>query len=362
MPPVFFGAPAAVCLTRRVLGGGIIDLIMKKTCPVTLQDIASLENLCAAWEEFIRGKRNKEDVQTFTEHLSDEIMALHEALMDGSYRHGPYVHFRISDPKPRDIHKATVRDRLLHHAIHRQLYPFYDRLFIADSFSCREEKGVHKALDRFRTMARNASHNHARTCWALKCDIKKFFASIHHHTLLEVLGERIKDDALMVLLSRVIKSFEASPGSGLPLGNLTSQLFANVYMNELDQFVKRFLHAPLYVRYADDFVFLSHDRTMLLSYLPIIREFLFDHLRLNLHPDKVFIKTIASGVDFLGWVHFPRHRVPRGTTRRRMLFRIRHCPEDPTLQSYLGMLSHGDAWELSERARNEAWVWGDQLK
>lgn len=358
-PPASFGVPAAACLTGNRSGGGIINERMKKLCSVTLQDIASLENLCAAWEEFIKGKRSKEDVQAFAEALADEIMSLHEALMDGSYLHGPYVHFRISDPKPRDIHKATVRDRLLHHAIHRQLYPFYDRIFIADSFSCQKDKGVHRALNRFRAMARKASRNHTRTCWALKCDIRKFFASIDHETLIGLLSERIKDRAFLSLLSRIIDSFETSPGKGLPLGNLTSQLFSNIYLNELDQFVKRFLRVNYYVRYADDFVFLSFDNMRLAALLPLIRLFLHDRLKLELHPDKVFLRTVASGVDFLGWAHFPHHRVPRGTTTRRIVSRIRQNPEELALQSYLGLLSHGDAWELSEWVRNEKWLWSD---
>lgn len=340
---------------------------MKKMCTVTLHDIASLENLCAAWEEFIQGKRKKEDIYLFGEHLADEIMALHESLMDGSYRHGAYVHFRISDPKPRDIHKASVRDRLLHHAVHRQLYPFYDKLFISDSFSCRVGKGVHRALNRFQSMARRASKNHTRTCWVLKCDIRKFFASVDHNALLSILTERITDQSLLDLLSRIIRSFEVMPDKacpersrgGIPLGNLTSQLFANIYMNELDQFVKQFLRTPFYIRYADDFVFLSHDKERLISFLPLIQLFLRERLKLTLHPSKVFLQTVASGTDFLGWVHFPHYRVPRRTTRKRMLARIQGCPEDATLQSYMGMLSHGNAWELSERVRNEQWLWGE---
>lgn len=330
---------------------------MKKVCPAVFKDIASLDNLCAAWEEFIRGKRKKEDVQAFAQQLGDEIVHLHEDLKAGAYRHGPYVHFRIQDPKPRDIHKAMVRNRLLHHAIHRQLYPFYDRLFISDSFSCRVDKGVHRALDRFRTMARKASKNHVRTCWVLKCDIRKFFASINHEILLSILAERITDEKLLKLLSRVIGSFEATPGNGLPLGNLTSQLFANIYMDALDQFMKRFLHAEYYIRYADDFVILSSDKEQLISFLPVIQVFLRDRLQLMLHPDKVFLQTIAKGVDFLGWVHFPHHRVPRTVTKRRMFLRIRQWPEEAMLQSYLGMLSHGDAWELQLRAMNEQWLW-----
>jgi retron-type reverse transcriptase len=330
-----------------------------KRCPVTFENVASLENLCAAWEEFIRGKRKKEDVQAFAKNLADEIVRLHEDLMAGTYRHGPYVHFRIRDPKPRDIHKASVRDRLLHHAIHRQLYPFYDRLFIADSFSCRVDKGVHRALDRFRMMARKASKNHTRTCWALKCDIRKFFASIDHKILLDIFSERITDKWLLNLLSRIIESFETLPGKGVPLGNLTSQLCANVYLDALDQFVKRFLRAEHYIRYADDFIFLSSDKEHLISFLPLMQAFLRDRLNLALHPDKTFLQTIASGVDFLGWIHFPYHRVPRTVTRHRLFSRLRQRPEEATLQSYLGMLSHGDAWELQRHAMNERWLWNN---
>ena len=331
---------------------------MRKVCPVTFNDIASLENICAAWEEFIRGKRNKEDVRAFKLNLADEIMSLHQSLMDGTYRHGSYIHFRISDPKPRDIHKAMVRDRLLHHAVHRQLYPFYDRLFIADSFSCRTKKGTHRALDRFCVMARKASQNHTRACRVLKCDIRKFFASIDHAALLAILAERITDEKLLELLRGIIGSFEAAPKKGLPLGNLTSQLFANVYMDALDEFVKRFLHASFYIRYADDFVLLSHDRNHLIALLPLLQSFLHGRLKLMLHPSKVFLQTVASGVDFLGWVHFSHHRVPRGVTKQRMFSRIRQCPEELTLQSYLGLLLHGDAWELSEQIQNEAWIYG----
>lgn len=291
-----------------------------KLCPVTLEDVASLDNLCEAWEEFIRGKRNKEDVQAFTRNLADEIVSLHEDLLSGAYRHGSYIHFRICDPKPRDIHKASVRDRLLHHALHRKLDPFYDRLFIADSFSCRTGKGVHAALDRFRSMAREASRNHTRTCWVLKCDIRKFFASIDHEILLEILAERITDQRLLNLLARIVGSFEVAQGKacpepfgfaqgrlrrgGIPLGNLTSQLFANVYLNELDQFIKRFLRAEYFIRYADDFIILSSDKERLISFLPLIQLFLRDRLRLLLHPNKVFLQTVGRGVDFLGWCIF----------------------------------------------------------
>src|SRR3989344_2955229 len=149
---------------------------MKIQLSHNFEDIISTENLLEAWEEFVNGKRSKKDVQEFSLHLMDNILSLHQDLANHSYRHGGYKAFNISDPKPRSIHKANVRDRLIHHAIYRVLYPFFDRTFIADSFSCRLRKGTHKSLDRFRSFAYKASKNNTRTCWILKCDIRKFFA------------------------------------------------------------------------------------------------------------------------------------------------------------------------------------------
>lgn len=129
----------------------------------TYEDIISVENLLSAWREFLRGKRSKHDVQEFQHCLMDNILALHRDLKNKAYIHGSYHAFNISDPKPRNIHKASVRDRLLHHAIHRKLYPFFDKKFVADSYSCRIDKGTHKAMGRFRTFAYRASKNHTRT-------------------------------------------------------------------------------------------------------------------------------------------------------------------------------------------------------
>jgi hypothetical protein len=135
---------------------------------------------------------------------------------------------------------------------------------------------------------------------------------------------------------------------GLPLGNLTSQLLVNIYMNEFDQFVKRKLKVKYYIRYADDFVVLSEDKKYLQTILEKMEEFLENKLKLQMHPDKVYIKTIASGVDFLGWVQFPEHRVLRTSTKRRMLKNVKNNPKPETIQSYLGLLKHGNAYELSK--------------
>lgn len=294
----------------------------------------------------------------------ENILALHADLKSKTYKHGPYHHFKISDPKPRDIHKASVRDRLLHHALYRQLYPFFDKTFIHDSYSCRIGKGAHKAMDRFQSFARKVSRNHTRTCFVLKCDVRKFFASIDHYILLDILRQHIPDKNTLWLLGQVIGSFpqdvilrnggKGSPCSqtGLPLGNLTSQLLVNIYLNEFDQWVKHTLKARYYIRYADDFVLLSRDQQYLQARLGEVKTFLHTRLKLALHSDKVFIKTYASGVDFLGWVHFPDHRVLRTASKRRMLRRLKETKgsltEESTKESYRGMLRWGNGRKLQE--------------
>ena len=153
------------------------------------------------------------------------------------------------------------------------------------------------------------------------------------------------------MIKEIINSFSAKQeGVGLPLGNLTSQLFVNIYMNEFDQFMKHKLKAKYYIRYADDFVILSHNKDWLLHILPKIADFLHEELKLELHPNKVFIKTIASGIDFLGWVHFPDHRVLRTATKKRMIKRLLNNPKTETFQSYRGLLQHGNTYLLKEKA------------
>jgi len=330
------------------------------------EDIISVENLLEAWKEFERRKKGRRDVQEFSFHLMDNIFSLHRDLLHHTYRHGGYQAFKINDPKPRDIHKASVRDRLVHHAIYRILYPFFEKTFIADSYSCRNGKGTHKAINRFRKFARRVGKNNTKTCWVLKCDIRKFFANINHEILLNILHEYIPDGNVVWLMENIIGSFSSTPTPsqsppraggedlkiGLPLGNLTSQLFVNIYMNKFDQFMKHKLKAGYCVRYCDDFVVFSEDKERLENIIASIKIFLKKKLRLELHPDKVFIKTLGSGMDFLGMVNFFDHCVLRTATKRRMLRKIKEkkflLREDliseevfsQTFQSYLGILRH----------------------
>jgi RNA-directed DNA polymerase len=307
--------------------------------------------LLLAWKEFLNGKRKRKDVRVFETRFADHIFDLHNCLKSNTYKHGPYLSFTIHDPKRRNIHKAKVRDRLLHHAIHRQLYPLYDTVFISDSFSCRNYKGIHKALNRFLYFFRKVSKNNHRTAWVLKCDIRKFFDSIDHTILMSILSQRISDPSILSLLQHIITSFEKIPNKGIPLGNLTSQLFANVYMHEFDQFIKQTLKEKYYIRYADDFVILSEDKLYLESIISNINNFLMKNLSLSLHPNKLFIKTFASGVDFLGWIHFPHYRILRTVTKRRIFKNLQGNPKRETVQSYLGLLGHGNTWKLQEDIR-----------
>jgi RNA-directed DNA polymerase len=309
-------------------------------------NIITTNNLLTAWEAFLSGKRKRVDVILFQSRLMDNLLGLRHELLNKTYAHGGYTAFNISDPKPRNIHKATVRDRLLHHLLYQELYGYFDSKFIHDSYSCRLGKGTHKAMVRFNEYAGKVSKNNTRACWVLKCDIRKFFANIDHSILKSILAMHVTDPDLLLLLEGIIDSFPI----GLPLGNLTSQLLVNVYMNEFDRFMKKEMKVRYYIRYADDFVILSEDKAYLENLISTIAQFLETRLKLSLHPDKVFIKTFSSGVDFLGWVHFPNNRVLRTTTKRRMFTKIERSEGKPeVVNSYKGLLLHGDGWKLVQK-------------
>lgn len=331
-----------MCVFRR-------RIMMKKQLLIPFETVISLDNLLEAWKEFLLGKRQRADVRLFSFNLMDKILTLHQQLANQTYAHGGYEAFNISDPKPRSIHKATVRDRLVHHAIFRQLYPFFQNTFNADSYSCQKYKGTHAALDRFRSFIYTVGQNNTKTCWVLKGDIRKFFASVDQQILLTILASYIPDANTLALLQDIVSSFHTSSvGVGLPLGNLTSQLLVNIYLNEFDQFAKHKLKAKFYIRYCDDFVILSKDKSWLEGLIPLIQDFLWIKLRLELHPQKVSIKTVASGVDFLGWVQFSNHRVLRTVSKRRMINRVENNPTQESIESYMGLLGHGNTQKVTQ--------------
>lgn len=175
--------------------------------------IAGVENLFAAWREFRRGKRMRPDVQAFERNLEDEVFRLHRELTWGQYQHGPYTQFHLFDPKHRVIHKARVRDRLVHHAIHRILAPILERSFIPDSYSCRIGKGTHAAVRRLDVFTRRVSRNGTRSCWALQFDIRKFFDSVDHDILLQILARGIVCPRTHALLAGIVGSYRSTHGA-----------------------------------------------------------------------------------------------------------------------------------------------------
>ncbi|MBU2539692.1 reverse transcriptase/maturase family protein [Patescibacteria group bacterium] len=247
-----------------------------------------------------------------------------------------------------------MKDRVLHHAVFRILYPIFDKSFISDSYSCRNDKGTHRAINRLQKFAGKVGKNSTKTCFVLKCDIKKFFDSINQDVLTNLIKKKIKDENAFWLIEKIIRSFNR----GLPLGNITSQLFANIYLNKLDQFIKQKLRIKYYVRYCDDFIILSVDKKYLKELILEINAFLKNNLKLSLHPAKISIRKYYKGADFLGYVSFPCHRVLRTKTKRRMFKKINNkllgleqnkitkYSFGQTIQSYFGVLKHCNSYKL----------------
>lgn len=332
-----------------------------RVIPSSFEELTSPERLFEAWYDFRKGKTKRRDVQAFARHLEKQIFRLHRDLRSGRYRHAPYESFYVHDPKRRHIRKACVRDRLVHQTLYTTLQKLYEPRFIPSVYSNRIGKGVHRANDDFRRRLWKVSHNLTRPCWVLKCDIRRFYDSVDHETLLSVLSRTVRDKNVLSLLRHVVDSFhvEGVRGKGIPIGNLTSQIFTNIYLNEFDQYVKHNLRTKHYLRFADDCLFLSHRRDYLERMIPCIQEFLVERLKLSLHPKKIILRPLKQGVDYLGIVTLPYHRTLRTKTKRRMMRRLRERQReffaedvdkqalDQSLQSYLGMLSHVDGYHLS---------------
>lgn len=299
-------------------------------------DVISLDNLFAAWREFRRGKRSKSDVSFFELNLEENLIVLHECLTRGRWQPDLYRAFFVRDPKLRKIHKASVRDRILYQAVYRKLYQVFDPTFLHDSYSSRFGKGTHAGFRRLEQFAKKVTRNFRRQAFCLKCDVRKFFDSVNHNVLLGLIGKKITDRKSLELIRQIVCSFEVSPGKGLPLGNVTSQLFANIYLNKLDKFVKHKLKQKYYIRYCDDFIILSPDKSELFLTLRYIVIYLKSVLNLDLHPNKIYIRKISQGVDFLGYVSLPHRTVLRTKTRRRIMRLV----DTKNMSSYFGLLSH----------------------
>jgi retron-type reverse transcriptase len=289
-----------------------------------LKAVASPDNLRLAFWKAAKGKRAKADCRAFQQRLDGNLDDLRGDLLAGTVRVGDYHYFTIHDPKERIICAASFRERVLHHALMNVCEPVLERAAVFDSYACRRGKGRLAAVTRAQAYAR-------RHAWFLKLDVRKYFDSIHHDTLRDLLRRKLKDAAVLALFDRIIASYHTTPGRGLPIGNLTSQHFANFYLAPLDRFVKeggaggrsadipvrlgvcapdradRNARAPAsaYVRYMDDFVIWGQSSRQLRAWAEQVRVFLAEELKLDLKPNTILNRT-GFGMDFLGYRIFPR--------------------------------------------------------
>ena len=270
----------------------------------TYNQIADLKNLTKAYLKARKGKRKKKYVQDFEKNLVDNLRMLHQQLTNETYAPESLKTFIIRDPKTRKISKSAFRDRIIHHAISNVIEPFFDKTFIHDSYANRKRKGALNAIKRFNKFKQKVSKNGTKPCYVLKADIQKYFDTVDRKILIKILNEKI-DKKTSNLINKILNNHSGE--KGMPLGNLTSQFFANVYLNELDQFVKHKLKAKFYIRYVDDFVILHPQRETLDNYKAEIIKFLKHSLNINLHPQKSRVILLKQGIPFLGFRIFTNH-------------------------------------------------------
>ena len=356
-----------------------------------------LLDLHVAYIDARRGKRQKPYQQRFEQHAADNLRVLCDELWSRRYRPEPSTCFIITDPKMREVFAAKFRDRIVHHLYFNYVHEMLERTFIADSYSCIKGRGTHFGIRRLEGHIRQESQNYTEKCYVLKMDIRGYFMHINRERLLEITlrqlrkmathracqarGERwcdIVDLPFVEYLTQVIimqnpvedcrrrgnvmewdrlpkdKSlFHSADGCGLPIGNLTSQLFSNVYLNELDQYAKRELGCKHYGRYVDDFYVVSADHDKLHAVEQSITVFLRRHLRLDINEDKTIICEVRKGVAFLGAYLKPHRRYVCNGSLRRMKGKVSclHQATAPdllrsTINSYLGLLSHYSSYHI----------------
>lgn len=321
------------------------------------EDFTSFRNLLSAYSKARRGTRSNQETAAFFFHQERELFQLQDDLRALRYEPQPYQYFKIYDPKERTISVAPFRDRVAHHALVNVLEPIYERCFIHDSYATRKGKGAHAAVAQAQRYLR-------REGWFLKTDIDKYFDSIRHEKLLGLIEHKIKDARLLAITERIVRNGGIN-GVGLPIGNLTSQFFANVYLNGFDHFVKQELRVRRYVRYMDDFALFSAEKEPLKAYRKAIEAYLAEELGLRLKPKATFINSAANGLTFLGRRIFPRlvriapanlRRMARRMVLREAEFQAGDITEETFLQSmnsYWAMLQHGGNFNLRKHLLKE---------
>lgn len=323
----------------------------------TYERLCSYDNLFLAYIKARKRKSQKQYVLEFEDNLENNLNHLRTELLLHSYRPKPLQTFIIRDPKTRKINKSAFRDRIIHHAIVNILEPIFDKTFIYDSFANRIGKGSLKALERFDRFKMKVSKNNKKRCYVLKADIKHYFEEVSHDVLISIIRNRITDERIIWLIKKVLSNYH----TGMPLGNLTSQYFANIYLNELDHFVKHKLREKYYLRYVDDFVILHTNKALLEACKKEINTFLKNILKIELHPNKSKVIELKRGVTFLGFRVFPKYRLLRRSNIRGMRDKLRlfmelHADYDTIyeyIQGWLNYASHANTFKLRRKVSDE---------
>ncbi len=317
-----------------------------------IYDFANLER---AYRKASRGKRYRNEVLRYSANLEENLINLQNHLIYHTYRQGERRTFKVIEPKARIISAVPFRDRVAQHAINNIIEPLFDRRFYCHSYACRKDKGAHAASEQLSEWIRNLSFDGGAPLYALKADVKSYFQSIDHARLKTVLRRVIKDAETLALLDHIIDS-GSETGRGIPVGNLTSQLFANVYLDVLDKHIKEGLRVRYYIRYMDDFIILAHDIAELFRLWREIEDYLCVELGLRLNP-KTGIVAAKNGVDFCGYRHFKDHKKVRKRSVRNMrrtvkIWRAGKISRErfaKSLQSWLGHIQHADTYGLRQR-------------
>lgn len=328
-------------------------------------------NIHLAYRNASRGKRGRGATASFEMLLADNLLELQTELEEQNYQPSGYTSFYIHEPKKRLISAAPFRDRVAHHALCNVTVPYFEKLFIHDSYANQKGKGTHRALDRCAQLAR-------RFKYVLPCDVKQFFPSIDHAVLREILAKMLPDESVMWLVDKILASgrgvlseeyemvyfpeddlFSQNRPRGLPIGNLTSQWWANCYLNPFDQFVKRELGCRGYLRYVDDFLLFSDSKRELMNWREKIIKRL-ERYRLTLHEGSAYPKPAAEGIPFLGFQVFPDHRrlKPRKgyAFRRKLSHWVKYASREKINASVLGWINHvryGDTFGLRRALLDE---------
>ncbi len=321
------------------------------------EKICSFENLHLAYLKARKCKRYRNNVLQFSYNLERNLLILQSKLLNQSYQHGSYCSFVICDSKKRQIKAPPFPDRVVHHALCNIIEPLFDKSFIYDSFACRKSKGTHKGIKRLEKFLKSLNINLQKkeysdfsSIYCLKCDISKYFDSIDQKILFGLLKKRISEVRSLQLIKIIIESNNKETGTGIPIGNLTSQLFANIYLNELDQFIKHKLRIKYYIRYMDDFLILNKDKKQLFQIKEKIKQFLENKLKLKLHPKKANIFPLNNkGIDFLGYQIFGTHRLLRKSTVKRFIKKTKPYHRFQSLRSWTAYARFANSWGLRKK-------------